>query len=168
MHKPGDRQFRVAMPAPATPIPPRASAHTSRVVQSGTRYVHTDPLPVDNDITRIPTIPEPAARVALSNTSSRMNDLADVNTVPQYVSSDISRRDTVEHASITYTQYMDGAKSGTDQRHLSGFDPLERIRWWLLYPGRIEFLLLAGGTLLLLGITTLLVLVIALSLGIIN
>jgi hypothetical protein len=168
MHKQGDRQFRVAKPSPATAIPPRASAHAGKVVRSGSRYIHTDPLPVDSDITRIPTIPEPASRVSERNTSSRINDLVDVNTAPTHVSPDISCRDTVEHASVTYTQYMDGAKSGSGQRHLFRLDPLERVRWWLLYPGRIEFLLLAGGTLLLLAITTLLVLVMALSLGILN
>jgi len=60
---------------------------------------------------------------------------------------------------------MDGAKNGLHRQNLFLLNPLERVRWWLLYPGRIEFLLLAGGTLLLLGITTLLILVTVLSLG---
>jgi hypothetical protein len=63
---------------------------------------------------------------------------------------------------------MDGTKSDSGRRNLFILNPLERVRWWLLYPGRIEFLLLAGGTLLLLGITTMLVLVTALSMGLFN
>lgn len=168
MHKQGERQFRVANPSPATAIPARASAHPGRFVQPGSRYAHTEPLHADNDITRIPTIPDPTSRVVKRNSPSHVGNLIDINTVPTHVMMDIARRDTVEHASITYTQYMEGAKKGNDQRHPIRLDPLERIRWWLLYPGRIEFLLLVGGTLLLFGITTLLVLVMVLSLGIFN
>jgi hypothetical protein len=43
------------------------------------------------------------------------------------------------------------------------FNPLDRTRWWLLRPGRIEFILWLGGTLLLIGVTCLLLLVFALS-----
>jgi hypothetical protein len=43
------------------------------------------------------------------------------------------------------------------------FNPLDRTRWWLLRPGRIEFILWLGGTLLLVGVTCLLLLVSALS-----
>ncbi len=43
------------------------------------------------------------------------------------------------------------------------FNPLDRTRWWLLRPGRIEFILWLGGTLLLIGVTCLLLLVSALS-----
>ncbi len=160
MQKPGNRQFRDARPSAATAIPPRASAHAGKAVQPGSRYAQRDHLSIENDITRIPTIPERVSRVIERNTPPPIDDLVDRNTIPMHVSPDISCRDTIEHARVTYTQYMDGAKSG--------FAPLERIRWWLLYPGRIEFLILAGGTLLLLGITTLLVLVMTLSLGIIN
>jgi hypothetical protein len=38
------------------------------------------------------------------------------------------------------------------------FHVLDRLRWWLLYPGRLEFGLWLSGTLLLLGATTLLIL----------
>lgn len=43
--------------------------------------------------------------------------------------------------------------------------PVEQVRWWLLYPGRIEFLLWFGGTLLLLTMTCLFVFVSMLSMG---
>ncbi|MGH2496140.1 MAG: hypothetical protein ACRDIV_15710 [Ktedonobacteraceae bacterium] len=43
------------------------------------------------------------------------------------------------------------------------FNPLDRTRWWLLHPGRIEFIFWLGGTFLLIGMTCLLLLVSALS-----
>ncbi|HEU0002529.1 MAG TPA: hypothetical protein VFQ36_16605 [Ktedonobacteraceae bacterium] len=43
------------------------------------------------------------------------------------------------------------------------FNPLDRTRWWLLRPGRIEFIFWLGGTFLLIGVTCLLLLVSALS-----
>jgi len=44
-------------------------------------------------------------------------------------------------------------------------NPLERIRWWLLYPKRIEFLLWASGTFLLVCATIVFVFVITLSMN---
>lgn len=46
-----------------------------------------------------------------------------------------------------------------------GFNPLDRMRWWLLHPGRLEFLLWIGGTILLLGVTCAFVLGAASSFG---
>ena len=43
--------------------------------------------------------------------------------------------------------------------------PVDRIRWWLLHPGRIEFILWLGGTILLLSVTVLLLFVMAVSLS---
>lgn len=48
-------------------------------------------------------------------------------------------------------------------RRVDLFHPLDRTRWWLLRPGRIEFILWLGGTLLLIGVTCLLLLVFAFS-----
>ncbi len=42
-------------------------------------------------------------------------------------------------------------------------NPLDRVRWWLLYPGRIEFMLWLCGTVLLIGVTCLFLLVTAFS-----
>jgi len=44
-------------------------------------------------------------------------------------------------------------------------NPLERIRWWLLYPKRIEFLLWASGTFLLVCATIVFVFILTLSLN---
>jgi hypothetical protein len=162
MRKHDDQQFCVIHPSPARGVPPRASALAGRVVKPGARYAHTRPFSVDDDITRIPTLPE------RHTPHPRSYDLANVKTVPPHVSPDISKQDTIEHASSIYSQYMDGTKNSSKRPDSFILTPLERVRWWLLYPGRLEFLLLAGGTLLLLGITTLLVLLMAVSLGIID
>jgi hypothetical protein len=45
------------------------------------------------------------------------------------------------------------------------FNPIDRMRWWLLRPGRIEFVLWLGGTILLVGVTCVLLLVTAFSFG---
>lgn len=42
---------------------------------------------------------------------------------------------------------------------------VDRLRWWLLHPGRIEFILWLGGTVLLLSVTILLLFVMAVSLS---
>ncbi len=43
--------------------------------------------------------------------------------------------------------------------------PMDHLRWWLLHPGRIEFILWLGGTILLLGVTVVLLFTTAISLS---
>ncbi len=57
---------------------------------------------------------------------------------------------------------MRSGRSKPAQR-VETFNPLDHTRWWLLRPGRIEFILWLGGTLLLIGVTCLLLFVFALS-----
>jgi len=47
-------------------------------------------------------------------------------------------------------------------------NPVDRLRWWLLYPGRIEFLLWLSGTIVLVGVTCLLLFATLLSTGWMN
>ncbi len=49
--------------------------------------------------------------------------------------------------------------------HKHFFNPIDNLRWWLLHPGRIEFILGVGGTILLLSVTILLLLTTAISLS---
>jgi len=49
------------------------------------------------------------------------------------------------------------------KRRSRGRNPLDHVRWWLLYPGRIEFMLWLCGTVLLIGVTCILLLVTAFS-----
>jgi len=48
------------------------------------------------------------------------------------------------------------------------FQPVEQIRWWLLQPGRLEFLLWLCGTIILIGVTSCMILFICISLGYIS
>jgi hypothetical protein len=45
------------------------------------------------------------------------------------------------------------------------FSPLDRLRWWLLIPGRLEFLLWFGGTILLMSVTCIFLFVCLMSTG---
>ena len=59
---------------------------------------------------------------------------------------------------------------GKQQEYRPSFalHPLDRVRWWLLYPGRLELLLWIVGTALLVAITCVLVFVTTISLGIVS
>ncbi|GAC1619739.1 MAG: hypothetical protein NVS4B7_11950 [Ktedonobacteraceae bacterium] len=50
-------------------------------------------------------------------------------------------------------------------RHARSLHPLDQLRWWLLYPRRLEFILWLGGTIVLLSVTFLLLLASAISLS---
>jgi hypothetical protein len=148
MRRHNDEQFYVLKPFLNDAIPPRASARP----HSSMRKRMDTPLPV--------------------------YDIADIDTVPPVATADISLQDTIEQktyrqpsdedVSSIYTQYIAGTKKSLksywDAREPILLNPLENIRWWLLYPGRLEFLLWAGGTLLLLTITILLALITVMSL----
>jgi hypothetical protein len=61
-----------------------------------------------------------------------------------------------------YAQYI--ASRGKKRRHQGlSFNPIDRVRWWLLRPGRLEFIMWLGGTILLITVTCVLLLVSALS-----
>ena len=60
------------------------------------------------------------------------------------------------------------SKKRDDQRTRKSFNPLDSLRWWLLYPGRIEFLLWFNGAIVLVVITFLLFFATTLSLGWLN
>ncbi len=61
------------------------------------------------------------------------------------------------------------ASRSTDRRgqHRSSIslNPIDRVRWWLLYPRRIEFLLWLNGTIVLVGVTCLFLFATLLSTG---
>ncbi len=51
------------------------------------------------------------------------------------------------------------------RRNSISLNPIDRVRWWLLYPGRIEFLLWLNGTIVLVGVTCLFLFATLLSTG---
>jgi len=86
---------------------------------------------------------------------------------------DSARRDVEEGISWTTAQGKDSwltqrivAKDSKKRRKSTlSLNPAERLRWWLLYPGRIEFLLWLNGTIVLVAITFLLLFATILSVG---
>lgn len=50
-------------------------------------------------------------------------------------------------------------------RRARSLHPIDRLRWWLLHPGRVEFIFWLGGTVVLLSVTFLLLLVTTISLS---
>ncbi|HJT54933.1 MAG TPA: hypothetical protein VJ761_00450 [Ktedonobacteraceae bacterium] len=69
-------------------------------------------------------------------------------------------------ANSAYAQLIaDPTRRRRRQRHTLALNPLDRVRWWLLHPGRIEFILWLFGTLLLIAVTCSLLLLTAFSLN---
>ena len=62
-----------------------------------------------------------------------------------------------------YAQRIAERSAGTRRRLFP--HPMDHLRWWLLHPGRIEFILWLCGTILLLGVTIVLLLATAISLS---
>ena len=124
-----------------------------------------------------PTQPQPP--VPNRATTRRLPDIDEIDTVPPARSQE--QRALVlapqrAPAGAGQRSWTAGAASGSPSAQLIArferrkhllqvhpFQPLDEARWWLLRPGRIEFILWLGGTLLLIGVTCLLLLVSALS-----
>ncbi len=68
-------------------------------------------------------------------------------------------------AQSPYAQLIATRSKGKKHRSTISFNLLDRVRWWLLHPGRIEFVLWLGGTVLLVCVTCVLLLVTAFSLA---
>jgi hypothetical protein len=68
-------------------------------------------------------------------------------------------------AQSTYAQLIATPSKRKKQHSTISFNLLDRVRWWLLHPGRIEYVLWLGGTVLLVCVTCLLLLVTAFSLA---
>ncbi len=233
----------------ATPIPPRASAFPAHIARARSRYPRTSVLTEDEDVTRIPTVPQPAAwqkehhlvaedtmptsparAVAIDELDTRppggsylqsegpdrlqsVNrqeyDLTEIDTLPPApIAPRVTRRLGAEamgederaidlapvdistkrmpspspfaqssiRTSVPLSQSVSSgaararAVERSQQRHAVPFvfRPLDNLRWWLLAPGRLEFLIWLGGTILLLCFTGGFVLVVAMSLGAFN
>ena len=68
-------------------------------------------------------------------------------------------------AQSSYAQLIATRSKRKKHRSTISFNLLDRVRWWLLHPGRIEFVLWLGGTVLLVCVTCVLLLVTAFSLA---
>lgn len=59
----------------------------------------------------------------------------------------------------SYARLISSSSKRKKPQAALSLNPIDRVRWWLLRPGRIEFVLWLGGTILLVGVTCLLFLV---------
>ncbi|HEY4383936.1 MAG TPA: hypothetical protein VGN34_05590, partial [Ktedonobacteraceae bacterium] len=221
-----------------TPVPPRASAYPGQSVNIRPRYTRISSELDQEDITRLPTQPNPvslwqygvldpadettadmpllsdpvddelhadpadvaeaqAADPCKEDHASSGNlpphaelDIAELDTQPPYEARRAKKTTKLSHEdedeiipqfspiaaqTNSLPQEMmpwtagQGANSQFAQRvaqrstHVVSkralvFHPFDRVRWWLLYPGRLEFVLWLGGTLFLLTATCLLLL----------
>ena len=131
-------------------------------------------------LSEIATIPPHAATVAVPRIPAEHAQrgwLAGVRT-PVTVIESSSSKIAEEAASWTTGQGKNSllakriasrASDRKSQRKSSlSLNPIDRVRWWLLWPGRIEFLLWLNGTIVLVGVTCLLLFATLLSTGWMN
>lgn len=111
---------------------------------SGTRSMSTAPT-IHDAITKPPTaliLPVASSRAMVSHT--HQNDVVEGETASW----------TAGNGAISpYAQLIANAAARKKKRHTSILNPLDRVRWWLLHPGRIEFMLWIFGTILLIIVT---------------
>lgn len=182
---------RRSPPLPA--IPARASAYPAAVVKVRPRYPRWTEALEQEDITRIPTVPQSEAiwqfetphYAAESSLSSLTLAITDTNLVAMPA---VSRTTKIQQTkSVQQPRERDYAiVARLREHHVADVDtvppllssplaqrspkasilhPIESIRWWLIQPGRLEFLLWLFGTILLIGLTVVFVLFVLSSLG---
>ncbi|MBA2681550.1 MAG: hypothetical protein H0U76_24520 [Ktedonobacteraceae bacterium] len=148
---------------------------------------------LERDVTRIPTMPPPPAiwqyetpqyeaESSLSSLSLAISEatrlrspaIDELDTRPSvfdtYATEEEQRNNEQQYASPT-TQEIDWAAIKTtpefarrrETQYVSTSSPFDQFRWWLLAPGRIEFILWLCGTLALLCVTALLVFMLTVS-----
>ena len=101
--------------------------------------------------------------------NQRLDFLARVGVLPEVVESGVAKG-LDEGNSWTTGAGKDSplAKRITSRRQhksANALNPLDRLRWWLLFPGRIEFLLWLSGTIVLVSVTCMLLFATLLSVG---
>ncbi|GAC1392718.1 MAG: hypothetical protein NVSMB38_17230 [Ktedonobacteraceae bacterium] len=134
-------------------------------------------LPAPRSLSEIATLPPGAATVATPHVSGehgRRGLLTGARTTSTIVES-TAAKSMKEAASWTTGQGKNSllaqriasrANNRKGQRKSSlSLNPIDRVRWWLLYPGRIEFLLWLNGTIVLVAVTCLLLFATVLSTG---
>lgn len=119
---------------------------------------HIPQPPLPRGTALVPVSPLPLSTHGQSQVEQRRLKLASENTDPSSWtagggSASAYARRIAEH------EHTRGRKS----KRGSAFNPLDHLRWWLLHPGRLEFILWLGGTILLVSITFVLLLVTALN-----
>ena len=152
----------LAPEAPTQPQPPLSPRQTRR-------------LPAIDEIDTVPPISPAVPRVAgplalpapqhLSPAAVRKSTPQSI--VPAGQASVVEQQDggswTAGAASNSSYAQLIATSPARDWRKQLAFNPLDRLRWWLLRPGRIEFMFWLSGTLLLILVTGVLLFMLAFS-----
>ncbi len=134
-------------------------------------------LPRSPDIANLTTNPPPA----VSNQSRRLrdehyvappdiDDVIEADTLLSNIVAPLESSPALCSGASRLLVTVDVRLRGKRQEYRPSFalHPLDRVRWWLLYPGRLELLLWLAGTALLVTITCVLLFVTTISLGIVS
>ena len=130
-------------------------------------------LHASNSISDVATIPPGATTVAVPRVSVEKQKFELLAKVPALATIVQESSSKLVEASWTTGQGKNSvlakriASRGQRKSALS-LNPIDRLRWWLLYPGRMEFLLWLSGTIILVGVTCLLLFATLLSTGWLN
>ena len=119
---------------------------------------HTPPPPLPTGKALVPVSPLPVSTQGQSQVEQRRLKLASENTDPSsWTAGGVS-------ASAYARRIAERERTkGRKPKPGNAFNPLDHLRWWLLHPGRLEFILWLGGTILLVSVTFVLLLVTALN-----
>ncbi len=167
-------------PNPITPIPPRASASTSHrsITDEPTRPEIKAPgkvtrrLPHIDEITTKP----PSNQDHSVSTSRALVPAHSQSHVTSFYRPDQTPKHIVSAPEVEAVSWTAGEATWSEQARLIStrgkrknyhtafsLNPIDRLRWWLLRPGHIEFILWLGGTMLLVAVTCVLLFVTAFS-----
>jgi hypothetical protein len=134
-------------------IDPPGSVSLSAGIASELALVVTRPsLPMSQQyLDEIDTLPNPDRVPSGSLLPARSSSSAVDSGAPSWGASSLAGTSSLAQAFVERSPQR-------KQRHPSGFNLWDLIRWWLLRPGHIEFLLWLGGSILLFVVTFLLLL----------
>ena len=147
---------------PTVPPPPMWQYESSAFeVENGVSALslnHTSPPPLPTGKALVPVSPLAVSTHGQSQVEQRRLILASENTDPSsWTAGGVS-------ASVYARRIAEGERTkGRKPKPGNAFNPLDHLRWWLLHPGRLEFILWLGGTILLVSVTFVLLLVTALN-----
>jgi hypothetical protein len=134
-------------------------------------------VPRPRDVSELATNPPPAVSVPSAKlrdehfvASPAIDDMIEADTQLSNAIVPLEASPLLHPAASRLLVSANVSRRGRRQEYRPSFalHPLDRVRWWLLYPGRLELLLWLTGTALLVAITCVLLFVTTISLGIVS
>jgi hypothetical protein len=134
-------------------------------------------VPRPRDVSELATNPPPVVSVPSVKlrdehfvASPALDDMIEADTQLSNVVTPLEVSPALHPAASRLLVSANVSRRGRRQEYRPSFalHPLDRVRWWLLYPGRLELLLWLTGTALLVAVTCVLLFVTTISLGIVS